>query len=156
MQVQADVHLLSGAGGLLSSQASVCECRRSAELLCMSERSCCLLQAVTTLEGNDSGAHLSPAASPAHICCSSHLAAGSACGEPGLLPGWQLLPSVKDHFCAPLHINAVRLLWCQQHSPTILSQHAVPSGAARAAGGQCLQCCLPCPCALQRLGTALR
>ena len=119
------MHLLSGAGGLLTSQACLCKCRQSAEPLCMTEqlRSCCLMQVVTTLEGSDSGAILSSTDSPAHVCCSSRLAAGSACGEPGLLPAWQNPPSAKDHFCALLHI---RLSGCVSASSTaLLSQSRV-------------------------------
>ena len=81
--------------------------------MCMSEqlRSGCLVQAVTMPGGGDGGADLSSADSPAHVCCSSRLAAGAACGEPGLLPAWQHPPSVHNLFFALLHIRAVRLLY---------------------------------------------
>lgn len=112
----AVAHLLSDAGGLLSGRACLCRCRPSAEPLCMSEQFS-LVQAVTALEGTDSGALSSPAESPAREFCTSRLAAGSACGEAGFMPAWQHRLSAKDHSCALLHVYGVSCLSASSTAP---------------------------------------
>ena len=137
------MHLLSGAGGLLTSQACLCKCRQSAEPLCMTEqlRSCCLMQVVTTLEGSDSGAILSSADSPAHVCCSSRLADGSACGEPGILFAWQNPPSVFVP-CCPSRCQAASVPAALPHylGLRMLSQMGLPGLLV---GSACTWACAP-------------